>query len=216
MLLESNTARCSDMRGDLFSPDNADTSFRLKSIWQSNPMASCGGEEMQKNTLVVGIWLHPGNVLRGPESTIKISGLAGAVLDRLIGVSMLDPCAMQGGRLSPDSRKCFIHSRHLAARANSWAGARAACSDWEGDLASIGSAAENSVVEELVRRQSSSYSVAWIGFSDIAVEGTWVWSDGLESSFSNWMMGEPNNGGSWYNRVDEDCATFSERGPLLC
>ena len=40
----------------------------------------------------------------------------------------------------------------------------------------------------------------WIGFTDEALEGTWVWTSGEPVSYTNWAPGEPNNVG------DEDYA----------
>ncbi|WP_411875420.1 C-type lectin domain-containing protein [Vulcanococcus limneticus] len=34
----------------------------------------------------------------------------------------------------------------------------------------------------------------WIGFTDQAVEGDWVWSSGQLVTYTNWNAGEPNNG----------------------
>jgi len=36
---------------------------------------------------------------------------------------------------------------------------------------------------------------AWIGFNDVAVEGTWVWRSGEPVTFTAWAPGEPNNTG---------------------
>ena len=33
----------------------------------------------------------------------------------------------------------------------------------------------------------------WIGFSDGASEGTWVWMDGTPTDYTVWGPGEPNN-----------------------
>ncbi|XP_020893695.1 C-type lectin lectoxin-Thr1 [Exaiptasia diaphana] len=40
----------------------------------------------------------------------------------------------------------------------------------------------------------------WIGLSDLAEEGTFVWSDGTNSSYTNWSNGEPND-----HDDNEDC-----------
>ena len=32
----------------------------------------------------------------------------------------------------------------------------------------------------------------WIGLSDTAVEGTYVWTDGLEATYTDWDNGEPS------------------------
>jgi hypothetical protein len=33
----------------------------------------------------------------------------------------------------------------------------------------------------------------WIGFTDEAEEGTWAWTTGEPTSYTNWLDGEPNN-----------------------
>ena len=42
----------------------------------------------------------------------------------------------------------------------------------------------------------------WIGASDAAVEGTWMWASGSAVSWSDWAPGEPNS----YGGSNEDCA----------
>ncbi|KAK7492117.1 hypothetical protein BaRGS_00016591, partial [Batillaria attramentaria] len=50
------------------------------------------------------------------------------------------------------------------------------------------------------------YWSPWIGITDVAQEGKWVYvSDGSEVVFTDWDAGEPNNAGS----LGEDCATFN-------
>jgi hypothetical protein len=45
----------------------------------------------------------------------------------------------------------------------------------------------------------------WIGLSDAAEEGTWVWSSGEPVSYTNWASGEPNSGSSYdYALVHSD------------
>ena len=39
----------------------------------------------------------------------------------------------------------------------------------------------------------------WIGLSDTAVEGTYVWTDGLEATYTDWGNGKPSAGNT------EDC-----------
>ena len=48
----------------------------------------------------------------------------------------------------------------------------------------------------------------WIGLSDFASEGTWVWQDSHKhAEYTNWAPGEPNNSGS-----NEHCALKTFQG----
>ena len=77
-----------------------------------------------------------------------------------------------------------------------WAAARAACQGHGGDLGSIKDAAENSFVHGLI---DPTEDAPWIGFNDIASEGSWKWSDSTPNTYTNWSPSEPNNSGN------EDC-----------
>ncbi|MBX7051462.1 MAG: HYR domain-containing protein, partial [Flavobacteriales bacterium] len=44
--------------------------------------------------------------------------------------------------------------------------------------------------------QSNGASVGWIGYTDQANEGTWVWVTGETSSYTNWATGQPDNSSS--------------------
>ncbi|XP_033102554.1 alpha-N-acetylgalactosamine-specific lectin-like [Anneissia japonica] len=74
-----------------------------------------------------------------------------------------------------------------------------------GHLVSIQSEDENRFVSHLWDSSTggstdSSNRAYWIGLSDIAEEGTYVWSDSdTVASYTNWKQGEPNNAGN------EDC-----------
>ena len=62
-------------------------------------------------------------------------------------------------------------------------------------LATIRSSDENAV---LLNTATQSVD-CWIGFNDIQIEGTYVWDDGSNSTFTNWNSNEPNNASN------EDC-----------
>eukprot|EP00964_Phaeocystis_antarctica_P073683 scaffold45229_cov59-Phaeocystis_antarctica.AAC.1 len=77
----------------------------------------------------------------------------------------------------------------------SWDDASAACLAAGLQLASVHSAAQNAL---LVTAAAGNY--VWIGGTDAALEGTWVWSpSNTPLSYTNWKAGEPNNSGG------EDC-----------
>ena len=46
----------------------------------------------------------------------------------------------------------------------------------------------------------------WIGYTDAASEGTWLWADGWSSDYTHWAPDE-GSGGDW-----EDCATLYRDG----
>ena len=101
----------------------------------------------------------------------------------------------------------------------SWTNARTAAQalgpGW--DLATIGSAAENTFVESLLASGLTDRAHFWLGATDVLTEDTWVWVDGTPWSFTDWWAGEPgdtNNedhlaydlrSGSWaWNDVPDD------------
>ena len=83
----------------------------------------------------------------------------------------------------------------------SWQESRRVCQNWGGDLAVYGvKTLENrkKLIENLSIR-----SKFWIGASDIASEGNWMWLNGerVDSSTLTWGTGEPNNLGN------QDCGS---------
>lgn len=80
-------------------------------------------------------------------------------------------------------------------QALSQADARSWCQARNGQLASVGSSAENTAITGMF----SGGETVWIGGNDVVTEGTWVWEDGSPWSYINWASGEPNNVGN------EDC-----------
>jgi hypothetical protein len=47
--------------------------------------------------------------------------------------------------------------------------------------------------EAWLRTTFGGQTLYWIGFTDAAVEGIWVWSSGEPVTYTNWNLGEPNN-----------------------
>jgi cysteine-rich repeat protein len=84
----------------------------------------------------------------------------------------------------------------------SWDNALADCTQWGGHLAAITSLAEIAFVRTHLKERT------WIGGSEKATEGTWVWQTGEPWAYAPWNVGEPNNGGANAGGGppdDEDC-----------
>ncbi len=83
-----------------------------------------------------------------------------------------------------------------------WAGSRATCTDHGYDLATIGSADENTWVS------STAIAIAmgdyWIGLNDQDDENTFVWASGA-SSYRAWSSGQPSN-----NPGEQDCVYIED------
>jgi hypothetical protein len=62
-----------------------------------------------------------------------------------------------------------------------------------GHLASIQDADENEFVRAQVLGFDATDRRGWIGFTDVASEGNFVWTDGSPVTYTNWGGGEPNN-----------------------
>ena len=84
----------------------------------------------------------------------------------------------------------------------SWETARQNAIDLGGYLLTINSAAENNFIQNNIG-DNYKWDSYWIGFSDTAEEGTFVWANGSDSTYTNWYDGEPNNAG------DEDVVEFN-------
>ena len=81
------------------------------------------------------------------------------------------------------------HQYAFINQAKTWQAAKADCQARGGYLVTISSAAENALVTSLVPPNMA----AWIGFTDEAVEGNFVWVTGEPVVYTNWAGGEPNN-----------------------
>ncbi|MDO4806222.1 MAG: RICIN domain-containing protein [Coriobacteriales bacterium] len=92
-------------------------------------------------------------------------------------------------------------SYFLMSSSATWTAAQAACEEYgaltglDAHLVTIGSKDEQAVISELVK--GGSKDNYWIGATDKAREGTWVWATGERfGTYTNWASGEPDGGTS--------------------
>jgi len=99
-----------------------------------------------------------------------------------------------------DGTKCYI----LRKGQSSWEDAKTRCTN-EGDLrlAVITNANQNAAVQAAVTQHTGK---AYIGLTDSASEGTWVWSDGSSYSYTNWISGQPAT------QDNQDCVVMRDSG----
>ncbi len=88
---------------------------------------------------------------------------------------------------------------------STWSEGRKLCQGWGGELATIRNANDNAVARKQADASCGKVS-AWIGLSDRAQEGKFVWADGYNGYFGGWNGGEPNNSG------DEDVVELVPEG----
>jgi hypothetical protein len=80
--------------------------------------------------------------------------------------------------------------------------AKASCAAIGAHLADLKDARIDAAAEAFVGSANT-----FIGLTDRAVEGTFVWDDGTSLGYANWHSGEPNNGGS--GGYQEDCVVIA-------
>lgn len=107
------------------------------------------------------------------------------------------PCSGGDAAMQEPGGACFV----LFTTAKTRAAAELDCVALGGHLATVKTAAANAIVTTLV----STTPAAFLGATDAATEGTFLWPDGSALNFTNWRAGEPNNGSSVY---EEDCVVI--------
>jgi len=91
-----------------------------------------------------------------------------------------------------DKRTTYAgHSYLVAMKPASWKEAREIAEALGGHLATIGDETENTFVSKLARKNGAGN--VWIGLSDEAEEGSFVWVTGEPLVYTQWRSGEPNN-----------------------
>ncbi|XP_041867595.1 collectin-12-like [Melanotaenia boesemani] len=110
----------------------------------------------------------------------------------------------------PHGEKCY----YFTTTKSSWNNSRDGCKLKGGDLVKIDSREEQIFLEARLReKMEEAEDKFWIGLTDSAVEGRWLWVDGsfLDTRLKFWSINEPDNwkGG---NPDGEDCVRMGEKG----
>ncbi|KAM4702870.1 uncharacterized protein WCC33_011406 [Rhinophrynus dorsalis] len=84
--------------------------------------------------------------------------------------------------------------------------AQKTCKEAGGILATPRNAAENNAVQEILHAKGDTIK-AFLGISDLQVEGIFKYLGGDKLTFTNWNLGEPNN-----SKDNEDCVEIQDNG----
>jgi len=99
------------------------------------------------------------------------------------------------------------HSYLFCTSLVSWTGASAACAAQGYHLVTIDDAAENDWLRVSATAHGCPVDRWWIGYTDEAIEGTWVWEDGTAPAYENWS-GAPYAEEQPAGGTEENCASF--------
>ncbi len=96
-------------------------------------------------------------------------------------------------RTIPEDAKTFEGKRYkVFAEELTWHGARLKCEEMGGRLAVVRGEGENRFVTSLLAAQG--LGTAWLGATDEKAEGRWVWLDGTELQYQNWVPANRRTG----------------------
>jgi len=85
------------------------------------------------------------------------------------------------------------HTYYLLSQ-NTWTASEAEAQTLGGHLATVRSSAENTWVVDQFRNFGGTGRNLWIGYNDVATEGTFVWASGEASAYTRWdANGQPDN-----------------------
>lgn len=109
-----------------------------------------------------------------------------------ISLAFATPAAAQVAVLDTVVNPTNGHTYILLAEAN-WTDCEAEAIVQGGHLVTINDGVENDWVHNTFGNWGGSSKGIWLGLNDAAVEGTFVWSSGQSSSYTNWTPGNPSN-----------------------
>ena len=129
------------------------------------------------------------------------SGFASTVMDKAVTTTSYTPITPvtldEFTTLFDNGLSYNGHIYRVTKGVMTWHGADSLAKQHGGYLVTVNDAAEN---QFLTNNCSFLSSEQWIGYTDKANEGTWLWANGDPATYTNWDRGEPNDSGG------EDCA----------
>ncbi|MFM9996580.1 MAG: C-type lectin domain-containing protein [Phycisphaerales bacterium] len=150
---------------------------------------ACGDDQCGTQTRVS--W----TAVAGQTYLIRLGSYPGAVGGA--GTFTIESGVLGGPIINPANG----HEYYLL-QPGSWTAAEAAAVSLAGHLATIDDAAENEWVRVELANFGAQDRRVWIGFNDVASEGTFVWTSGAPVAYTNWNGGEPNNTGGLEHYVE--------------
>ena len=103
------------------------------------------------------------------------------------------------------------HSYYLLEQ-DTWTNSEAFAQSLGGHLVTINDAEENQWVYDTFASFGNVDRNLWIGFNDVADEGTFVWSSGETPGYTNWAINKPDGpDGADYGHIISPAGGFSAR-----
>lgn len=159
------------------SVDNGNT-FHV--LWQDLSPDGKSGQSIDLNP-----WIGHENV----RIAFRYVGTAASIwsIDRvLVWEDSQPPPLIRRSVYQPNTGKVY----HLLEWSN-WIRAEKTAQLLGGHLASVNSADENDWIRTTF--PTGEASTLWIGYTDAQEEGTWQWTDGAQSGYTNWDSGQPDD-----------------------
>ena len=154
----------------------------------------------------------------GVQTRVEFSAVAGNVYTIRVGaysatgfgtgsivISDVPPLAIQLTVVNPANG----HTYHLL-EGSGWNAAQARALQLGGNLVTINDQAEQDWLTLNFHNYQGVDIDLWTGFNDVAVEGTFEWTSGQPVTYTNWDIGEPNNGAGGI----EDFCAMRKNNPL--
>lgn len=96
-------------------------------------------------------------------------------------------------KTSPEIGSCYKHFSRGEEEKRTWFESRSFCKAIGGDLVSINSKEEETILSQLLVNYRYYNQIFWIGLQTSDPEEGFEWVDGSALSYENWAYGEPNN-----------------------